>query len=71
MEYNDYMNMPFCDLFSIVFTPDGEVKVCGREACQAMIKRLEAIYGDTGAYGDKETGKLNLPYAYKAAKNAI
>lgn len=71
MEYNDYMKMPFGRLFDTVFTPAGEMKPCGREACRAMIERLEIQYGRPGIYGDEVYGKLNLPDAFTAAQKML
>lgn len=68
MGYSDYVEMPFEQLFHIVFSEAGRVKVCGRDACRAMIERLETIYDKPGAFGNAENGQLNVPDAYIAAK---
>lgn len=68
MGYSDYMKMPFDELFHLVFTDSGCVKACGRDACQAMIERLEKAYGQKGTFGDAEHGNLTLPYAFTVAK---
>ncbi len=57
-----YHNMPFDDLFHIVFADDGSVNACGREACMEMIERLGKEFGNL------ETGHLKLPDAFIAAK---
>lgn len=69
MTYIDYMDMPFDELFHIVFTNSGEVKSCGREACSALIERLNAIY--PGSFDDLEHGFLKLPDAFEVAKQLL
>lgn len=71
MGYMDYVNMPFHELFYTIFTSNGEMKACGRDACKALIKRLERCYGKYGLYGNIVIGKLNLPEAYTAAKQLM
>lgn len=63
-----YNTMPFTDLFHEIFDCDGHIKPCGREACQVLIERLESVYGETGTFGNRKTGFLNMSYAYDAAK---
>lgn len=65
MTDRDYMAMPFDVLFSMVFTDSGEVKLCGRETCRALIKRLPE------GCGNAKTGQLNVQAAYKAGKSLL
>lgn len=71
MEYIDYIKLPFQELFYTVFTKDGHMKLCGRNACKALIKRLELHYDDPGSYGDIKLGRLKLPDAYLAGKQML
>lgn len=69
MKCDGYIKMPFGELFHTVFTDSGQVNPCGRDACQAMIERLEA--SGTGIFGNAEHGFLKLPDAFEAAKKLL
>lgn len=71
MTYNDYMIMPIADLYHTIFDEFGQVKPCGRDACQALIERLEDAYGTKGEFGDAKTGKLFVPVARAVTKGLI
>ena len=64
----NYNEMPFEELFHLVFADSGRVNACGRDACSAMIKRLEDVYEQPGEFGDVEHGRLKIPEAFNAAK---
>ena len=55
----------FFEQYNIVFTKDGEVKACGREACSELIRRAKsvnkayAVLVDTINFGDEKTGYVN------------
>lgn len=65
----DYMTMPFDELADLVFTNDGHVKACGRDACKALITRLEEMHGlPAKKFGNVETGILNVEQAFGYSK---
>jgi hypothetical protein len=43
----------------VVFDEDGNIKVCGREACKALIRECEDRCPDID-FGDSETGMMNV-----------
>lgn len=45
------------DLYPKVFTEDGSVRLCGREACTALIEVCEQISGEV--CGDKTRGYIH------------
>lgn len=41
-----------------VFTPEGQIKPCGREACKELIEDANRI--GIGDFGNEETGVMNV-----------
>ena len=52
-------NLRFKEAFEVVFDENGNVKLCGREACKRMIKACMALEPKV-YFGNPITGQLNL-----------
>ena len=52
-------NLKFKEAFEAVFDEDGNVKLCGREACKRLIKACMELQPST-YFGNPITGYLNL-----------
>ncbi|MBO5397808.1 MAG: hypothetical protein J6A36_02605 [Clostridia bacterium] len=47
------------ELLDQVFTPDGEVRACGRAKCKELIVVAQAAHPNID-FGDPDTGKMNV-----------
>lgn len=56
------------ELYNRVFDENGEIKLCGREACKELIRACEEMTGEVGKFGSTETGFME-PEAIKALFN--
>ena len=50
----------FNTLYNKVFTPDGDIKPCGREMCKNLISLCDIITDTKDKYGDKEKGFMDV-----------
>ena len=52
-------NLRFKEAFEAVFDENGNVKLCGREACKRLIKDCMELEPET-YFGNPITGQINL-----------
>lgn len=64
---NDYCM--FIENYNEVFSEDGKIKVCGREACKRLIETAYEINPNVD-YGNKQTGFMNVE-SLKALKASL
>jgi hypothetical protein len=53
-------NMDIKKLYNDVFNEDGTVKLCGRNACKALIMACQEKFGDNINFGNTNTGMMNV-----------
>ena len=62
------MREEFLSCYNEVFNKDGNIKVCGRDKCIELIQLSEKICPETGKFGSKKTGYLNVEEIKKLKK---
>ena len=66
------MEQNITTLYERVFDDEGNVKACGRKACQELMMALERFVGTS--CDDKENGYMNIPAvkdAYRRYTNSL
>lgn len=63
------MEQNITTLYERVFDDEGNVKACGRRACQELMMALERFVGTS--CGDKENGYMNIPAVKDAYRRYI
>ena len=68
LEKNDYKD--YIEAYREVFTEDGQVRACGRDACKRLIKLLTDMF--PGFYfGNAETGFMDVENIRTAHHNIL
>lgn len=58
--YNTEAIEKFNKQYKVVFNDNGEIKVCGRDACKELISLAEKIDKENAPYGDHKDGFVNI-----------
>lgn len=51
--------------YNKVFDKNGEIKVCGRDACKNLIQECERKFGENIDFGNADTGMMNVEIIQK------